>query len=136
MTPDWLEPARSIPVWVGCWVRSDGKSISDLIVSASHGDYWMLKDNSGETRLVRKAYIAPDLSNPDTFAAARDRLAVAMGGSAERVREGTLFQVDGGRWVLYAGMGTYRLDMDEFYIPVDASRELALALAWQKVVGS
>lgn len=146
--PDWLLPARSIPVWVGSWallkdvyapkgspewtrglVTETSDHGTSVDVPGFYGDGWADPGN-----------IAPDLSNPDTFAAARDRLAVACG--MDRSDGGTAFlplKQDAGwvLWSIWAGVeaewATPKMFPD---IPKDASRELALALAWQKVVGA
>lgn len=140
MTPDWLLPARCIPVFVTAAVRfrySGDVAWWDGVVVSEAVDVWgVIKADRNQRFYQRKDYdeTIVNLSNPDTFAAARDRLAVAMGVAPESVAKGVVFgrmeEPDG--WLL-VWRGAHHCFAD---IPVDASRELALALAWQKVVGS
>lgn len=144
-SPTWLLPARSIPVWGTAATRelpgemeaAMNEAVTDYIADHGHepGDGAIIK--------YRRVVRVVDLSNPDTFAAARDRLAVAMGAPPEKVREGVIFAwSDKKLWTLRAGLdprqpGVWVEGITTFEADEDpVSRELALALAWQRVVGS
>lgn len=166
-SPNWLLPARSIPVFVGAHlvdaVTGNGCGVCVWIDDGHLGasDFRL-----GALPIVVEQF-APDLSNPDTFAAARDRLAVAMGCPPEDVASGvSVFRgMDAftfaretcrpapaintpGAWILATGLReTYDADSsitmqpgwsEELRgVPIETdTRELALALAWQRVVGS
>ena len=144
MTPDWLLPARSIPVFVTAAVRFRYSEAVDV--------WGVIKADRNQRFYQRKGYDETiiDLSNPDTFAAARDRLALRMGAPPDHVAVGT--KVYAGtcygraRVIVSAGEsyvddGHHRKSMYpwEKTIELDAwpaTRELALALAWQKVTGA
>lgn len=131
--PTWLLPARSIPVWVGARiivpylggvVSAWCVEIANSRVICSDGYRWLQSE------------IAPDLSNPDTFAAARDRLAARMGLDPDLIADGVLFgpAQPGGKWLI-GGLLGLRLTWTTTDVYAN-TRELALALAWQKVVES
>ena len=140
--PDWLLPAASIPVWVGAHVLVDDGSASGSAIcvglvdpSARYEELGIVYVDGIDVIGVDPGAVSVDLSNPDTFAAARDRLAVAMRLDTD-IADGVMFAPGspGGEWLI-GGMKGLRLA----HAPTGVfapSRELALALAWQRVVGA
>ena len=160
MIPPWLVPARSIPVWVCCLVRfqyvSDG-AWEHGVVEGRRANGLLVRHVLDLERLHLQEHrdkdLAPDLSIPDIFAAARDRLAVAMGAPPDHVAAGVKFyfgDVGGLRVWIDAGASfpddwqreprmipwVKAIDIPAWGKVERPSRELALALAWQNVVGS
>ena len=140
--PTWLLPARSIPVFVTAAVRfrySGDVAWWDGVVVSEAVDVWgVIKADRNQRFYQRKGYDETiiDLSNPDTFAAARDRLAARMGLDPDLIADGVLFgpAQPGGKWLI-GGLLGLRLTWTTTDVYAN-TRELALALAWQKVVES
>ena len=132
MTPGWLVPARSIPVWVGARLCDDSSTVVTVIgIDVCGGD--PTDYDSLRVYRIPHGIMCVDLSNPDTFAAARDRLALRWFTPDDVSGGVTLYRPCCAEYWL---LGVAFSDVDPVKLPIEddvRSRELALALAWRAV---
>jgi hypothetical protein len=138
---DWKNDASCIPLFKGAHVHGGGFCVS-APVGADNADAVVLSVTDDEHSLAleyadNEGLPIVDLASPDTFAAMRDRVALAAGASPRLIRGGTTFyrqsEHDGkALWELkiHPCGARYMLLVDD----LGASRERALALMRHFVV--
>ena len=140
MTPAWVDAAKGIPVWARASVivpEHDARSRSErsqmIALDTFEDGRWRVLQTLPEViYLYGGADLIPDLTDPDTRAMYRRRLAIAWGCPESAANEGVRFYRKGAFWHLYAGFAdtpttsAWRYHFDA----VSDDPCLALALAW------